>query len=223
MTIKLQAGDGIIFDCDSTLSTIEGIDELAALKNCRAEIAELTNQAMDGKIALEAVYSKRLEIIRPTKADLAKIAEIYCAKITAGAEEIVAKVKAQGIKIAIVSGGLRAAVLPLGEKLGFREEDIFAVDLVFDRNNNFEKVANSPLTTSAGKLEVARFWKTRENINKLVLIGDGASDLAAKGDGGADFIIGYGGVVARKQVQEKADFFTAEENLSSVLEFLEFE
>jgi len=49
----------IAFDCDSTLSTIEGIDELAALIGVGvdgAEIAALTERAMAGEIALEEVY-----------------------------------------------------------------------------------------------------------------------------------------------------------------------
>ena len=44
--------NAVCFDCDSTLSRIEGIDELGRNAGCEAEIAELTNAAMDGKIAL---------------------------------------------------------------------------------------------------------------------------------------------------------------------------
>jgi phosphoserine phosphatase len=51
----------VIFDCDSTLSTIEGIDELARLSDSENEvavrIAALTKRAMEGDIPLEAVYS----------------------------------------------------------------------------------------------------------------------------------------------------------------------
>ena len=57
--------DEIFFDCDSTLSTIEGIDELARLKGVEARIVELTNAAMDGKIPLQEVYAERLEACWP--------------------------------------------------------------------------------------------------------------------------------------------------------------
>ena len=50
--------DIICFDCDSTLSKIEGIDELAKNVGLGEELAELTNAAMNGIVPLEAVYEK---------------------------------------------------------------------------------------------------------------------------------------------------------------------
>ncbi|HVS08942.1 MAG TPA: hypothetical protein VMS76_03640, partial [Planctomycetota bacterium] len=58
----------IAFDCDSTLATIEGIDELAAIAGATPESVErLTAQAMSGELALEEVYARRLELVRPTR------------------------------------------------------------------------------------------------------------------------------------------------------------
>ena len=54
----------VLFDCDSTLSTIEGIEELAAAN--RPEIVALTEAAMRGEVPLETVYAKRLELVQPT-------------------------------------------------------------------------------------------------------------------------------------------------------------
>ena len=59
----------VIFDCDMTLVAVEGIDELARLKGQAEYIADLTRQAMDGKIPLEEVYAKRLELLRPTRGE----------------------------------------------------------------------------------------------------------------------------------------------------------
>jgi phosphoserine phosphatase len=57
----------ICLDCDSTLSAIEGVDELARLRGpaALAQVAAMTNDAMDGKIPLEQVFARRLEIIAP--------------------------------------------------------------------------------------------------------------------------------------------------------------
>jgi phosphoserine phosphatase len=60
----------ISFDCDSALTTIEGIDELARLKGQYDHIADLTRRAMDGEIKLEEVFAARLDRLRPTRADL---------------------------------------------------------------------------------------------------------------------------------------------------------
>ena len=62
----------VFFDVDSTLVTIEGIDVLGA---GHPEIAQLTERAMNGEIALEDVYAKRLEIIRPRRDAIETLAE----------------------------------------------------------------------------------------------------------------------------------------------------
>ena len=59
--------DRICFDFDSTLSRIEGIDELAKRVGLGEEMTKLTNAAMNGDVPLEAVYSRRLELIRPDR------------------------------------------------------------------------------------------------------------------------------------------------------------
>jgi len=69
----------ICFDCDSTLSAVEGIDELARLRgpDTFALIEGMTADAMDGKQALEDVFARRLEIIRPSRADVAEVGRRY--------------------------------------------------------------------------------------------------------------------------------------------------
>ena len=61
----------VVFDCDSTLSTIEGIDELCDIVGVEAaDVAELTTRAMAGELPLEEVYARRLELLRPDAAAL---------------------------------------------------------------------------------------------------------------------------------------------------------
>lgn len=60
----------IIFDCDSTLSTIEGIDYLAEIAGKGSEVADLTSKAMNGEVKFEDVFAKRLDIIQPRKEQL---------------------------------------------------------------------------------------------------------------------------------------------------------
>ena len=62
--------DVICFDCDSTLSKIEGIDELAKRVGLGDELSKLTDAAMNGDVALEEVYAKRLNLIKPNRADI---------------------------------------------------------------------------------------------------------------------------------------------------------
>ena len=58
----------VVFDCDSTLVAVEGIDELSG--PYRDRITALTDAAMDGSVPLEEVYGRRLEIIQPTRAQV---------------------------------------------------------------------------------------------------------------------------------------------------------
>ncbi|MDO5091746.1 MAG: HAD-IB family phosphatase, partial [Cardiobacteriaceae bacterium] len=149
MTLKFTP-DAVAFDCDSTLSSLEGIDELAALAGVRDDVEALTNQAMNGDVPLEAVYGKRLDLIRPNRADLAQIAREYLATVVPGARDTIAALKARGIAVAIVSGGLRDAILPLAKVLGIEEKNVFAVPLEFDGNGDYLALPDHPLTTAHG-------------------------------------------------------------------------
>src|SRR5690606_23891673 len=66
-TARLPDGfRSIVFDCDSTLVSVEGIDELAGAH--KEAVQALTDAAMEGSVPLDEVYGRRLEIIRPTRA-----------------------------------------------------------------------------------------------------------------------------------------------------------
>ena len=75
--------DIVCFDCDSTLSKIEGIDELARRVGLGAELAKLTNASMNGEIALEAIYGKRLELIKPNRDAIEWLADLYISELVA--------------------------------------------------------------------------------------------------------------------------------------------
>ena len=57
----------VCFDCDSTLSRIEGINELASRRGRKQEVSRLTEAAMNGSLAIDAVYAERLSIVSPRR------------------------------------------------------------------------------------------------------------------------------------------------------------
>ena len=69
--------DAIAFDCDGTLSAIEGITELARMNGHEEEVRELTEQAMSGAGLNPELFAKRLNLVRPTATQLATLGEIY--------------------------------------------------------------------------------------------------------------------------------------------------
>ena len=208
--------DVICFDCDSTLSRIEGIDELARRVGMGEEMSKLTGLAMNGVVPLEAVYERRLSLIRPDQDSINWLADLYIAEIVEGVKEVFASLLAQDKAVHIVSGGLRQAILPLAQCLGLPESHVHAVDVYFNEDGSYRNYdLNSPLARTGGKAVVVG---TLKGQCSLVMVGDGKTDLEAKQAGA--YVLGFGGVVDRAIVRELADFYTTEPNLLLALEHI---
>lgn len=209
--------DVICFDCDSTLSRVEGIDELARRQGSFEQVAAMTDAAMNGEMALEAVYGDRLGVIKPDQAAIDWLADLYIAEMVEGAAETVKALRDNGKLIHIISGGLRQAILPLAALLEIPEEHVHAVDVIFDEQGRYVDFArHSPLAVSGGKARICR--RLRMHHASLAMVGDGKTDLEAKLAGA--YMIGFGGVVARPLVREQADLFLADRSLTAILPYV---
>lgn len=221
--------DQVFFDCDSTLSWIEGIDELARLKGKEARVGLLTNKAMDGELDLEEVYGKRLKAIRPSRAQLKAIEERYWETAVEDTRETIAALHFLGKAVFIISGGLIDAVKGFGRRLGVDAERIRAVELEYNELSGewwryhepgaqgaqtYLDYEQGPLTVTSGKSRIITEL-TAGRPGRRMMIGDGASDLATKDL--VDLFVGYGGVVAREKVAAEADIFIACKSLSPIL------
>lgn len=206
--------DVICFDCDSTLSKIEGIDELAKWAGVGEEMAKLTDLAMNGELPLEAVYGKRLATIQPDRASIERLADLYVAEIVDGAKEVFSTLLKQGKDVHIISGGLRQAILPLANVLSLPEQNVHAVDIVFNADGSYQSYDEShPLARSGGKAEICK--QLLQGKSSLVMIGDGKTDMEAKQPGVT--AIGFGGVCDRAVVRQLADHYTVDPDLRAVL------
>ena len=219
----------VIFDCDSTLTTVEGIDELATLKGQTAHIAELTNRAMDGLVPLEDVYAARLELLQPTRAELNRVGRIYRRTLVRQAAGTVAALQAAGVEVFIVSGGLKAAVIDLARFLKIPVGNVFAVEVEMDPfqgqwwdyvrhrytgnpDERYLAFAPTPLAESNGKISVVRMLSLG---TRTMMVGDGSTDLATVGT--ANLFAGFGGVVRRQAVADGADVFVEGPGLAAIL------
>jgi len=209
--------DIICFDCDSTLSKIEGIDELGRRSGQFDALVELTNAAMNGELALEAVYGKRLDLIKPDKAQMTWLADLYVAEMVEGVEEVFRTLINQGKQIHIISGGIRQAILPLAKKLGLPADRVHAVDVSFNADGTYKDFdQQSPLAKTGGKAIICK--QIQQDDISMAMIGDGKTDLEAKQAGAK--IIGFGGVMQRDIVVEQADVFVKDTSLMAVLPHL---
>jgi len=208
--------DIICFDCDSTLSKIEGIDELARRVGLGDEMSELTNAAMNGIVPLEAVYEQRLSLIRPDQASIDWVADLYISEIVDGVQAVFSTLLAQGKEVHIISGGLRQAILPLAARLQLPESHVHAVDVYFNVDGSYKDYEQtSPLARNGGKADIVN---TLKGERSLVVVGDGKTDMEAKQAGA--FVIGFGGVVDRAIVRELADIYITDSSLTAVLEHI---
>lgn len=207
----------VFFDCDSTLSAIEGIDALAMRAGVSAEIASLTQEAMDGRLPLEAVYGARLARTRPGREAVEWLAEHYVEMLVPGAREVVATLTALGKEVHIVSGGIRQAVLGLAEAVGVPAARVHAVDLHWDEAERYlDYDRDSPLARAGGKAAVCA-GVLRDGA-AAALVGDGVTDLEAAAAG--VYVIGFGGVARRELMARKADSYVPGPNLMALLAVL---
>lgn len=193
----------VVLDVDSTLCGVEGIDWLAARRGAAMaeRIARLTNRAMDGSLPLDAVYGERLALVRPTRDDVALLAECYRNTVATGAPEAIATLHAAGVRVVLVSGGLREAILPLAADLGIAPHDVHAVGVRFDEDGSYEGFDTaSPLATATGKRTVVQELALPRPI---VAVGDGATDLAIRPV--VDAFAAFTGFARRAAIVKAAD------------------
>ena len=206
--------DVICFDCDSTLSKIEGVDELAKRVGLGDELAQLTDSAMNGDVPLEAIYAKRLNLIKPSRADVEWLSKLYISELVDGVEVVFKQLAQHNKSVHIISGGLLPAILPLAKILHVPESNIHAVDIYFDNNGQYLGYDTaSPLTKNGGKAVIVESLES----HNVVMVGDGQTDLEAQKAGAK--VIGFGGVIARDAVRNKADFFVEEYDFRKILTF----
>jgi phosphoserine phosphatase len=209
----VTAFGSVVFDCDSTLSSIEGIDELGRAH--QTEIAALTDAAMRGAVPLEEVYGRRLERVRPSADDVAALGRAYVRSLVPDAREVVAALQRAGVVTAIISGGIRPAVLAVAEALGVDERLVWAVDVRFDALGAYAGFdEGSPLARAGGKRDLL-LAQTSLLPPPVMLVGDGATDLEAAP--AVDLFVAYAGVAVREPVVAGAGAVVRSASLAPVL------
>ena len=206
--------DSVLFDCDSTLARIEGIDELAAFKNARDDISRITNEAMEGRLDFQSALEERLSIIRPSQKDLIWLGQKYIDTVVDGAVDLIHELLHVGKHIYIISGGFMEAVVIFATFLGIPTSNVYSNQILFDRYGNYMGFNKANCAArSNGKAEVARTIQ-----GSKVMVGDGASDFEVRNS--VDLFIGFCGVKKRKLIEVNADIVVYDPNLMSLAPLL---
>jgi phosphoserine phosphatase len=201
----------VLLDCDSTLSAIEGIDELAV--HCREDVERLTDAAMRGRIPLEDVYGRRLDLVRPTRAAVAALGRDYVARLVPDARETIAALQAAGVDVRLVSGGLLPAVLAAAHAVGVPANRVLAVGIEFHPDGTYAGFdASSPLAATGGKRIAIERWNV---ARPAMMVGDGSTDLEARPV--VDLFVAFAGIVERPAVASAADVVVRANSLAPLL------
>jgi phosphoserine phosphatase len=213
LTIPL---DAILFDCDGTLSSIEGIDELAALAGPEKEkaVKELTAKAMGQSGINPDIYAERLAFTSPLKGQLEAVGKQYISHVTPDAQAVIRILQQLGKQIYILSAGLHPAVVLLGEYLNIPEQNIFSVNIYFDEAGKYRDFdRRSPLIHNDGKHQIVEQLKKQHR--QILYVGDGMNDLAVRSL--VTKFIGFGGFFYRQNIEEQSDYYIKAASMAPLL------
>ena len=166
----------IAMDMDSTLVTIEGIDEMGDMLGIKRQIADLTAQAMRGEIDYPESLRRRVALLAGLEeAALEQICEERM-HLSPGAETLVRRCQQDGIRTLLVSGGFNFFTAWLKQRLGIDDTLSNELEIVGGRLTGRVLGGIVDGRAKAQKLgeEMRMLGASRE---QTVAIGDGANDI----------------------------------------------
>jgi phosphoserine phosphatase len=176
----VPAGDRIkgllLCDLDSTIITIETIDELADMVGVKAEVAAITRRAMRGEIAFGPALEARVALLAGLPETV--FAEIHRerARLMPGAATLVRTMRAQGAITGLVSGGFMPLAERIGRDVGF---DVVEANRLEVADGRLTGRVIAPIVGPQAKLAMLEGLRTQHRIPaaRTLAVGDGANDL----------------------------------------------
>lgn len=204
----------VIFDMDSTLITIECIDEIAALAGCMDEVSAITERAMRGE--LDFAQSLRERVAALTGVTARQMNAIFePIPFTPGAEKLVNWLQQHQWQVGVVSGGFTWFTDKVQEHLGLNF--FHANSLLWNADRLTGEVAE-PIVDAQTKADCLVNWATELGIenSQTIAIGDGANDIPMLEAAG--FGIAF---CAKPALRNVADLCIDTPDLSAVIDYFE--
>jgi phosphoserine phosphatase len=202
-------------DMDSTLISIECIDEIADLQGLKAEVSAITAAAMRGEIDFSESLRKRVALLQGLSESA--LEEVYRErlKLSPGAEILLAGLKTAGVKTLLVSGGFTYYTERLKTRLGI---DYSAASVLEVRNGVLTGNLVGKIVDADGKATWLERIRSDLGLGReqVIAIGDGANDLKMLGAAGIS--IAYR---AKPIVQAQSDYAINYCGLDAILNLLD--
>ena len=173
----------LAMDMDSTLITIECIDEIADMQGLKPQVSEITEAAMRGEIAFAQSLTRRVALLKGLPASALQQVFDERLKLSPGAEKLLHTVQAAGLKTLLVSGGFTF----------FTDRVKANLKLDFSHSNQLDIVDGKLTGRVAGTIvDAEEKRRTVERVcaelgittRQAIVMGDGANDLAMMGIAG---------------------------------------
>jgi phosphoserine phosphatase len=152
--LTVPAFTAVVIDVEAAMPALECFAWLAQRRGdiVRRRVADLAAKAEREGMTSANLYRERLALIRPRRDDLDSLASAYVAQLPPEAAFTVRRLKYKGVRVVLVSAGLRYALLRVGARLELDLADIHGVDVRFDALGAYTGFdALSPLARIDGK------------------------------------------------------------------------
>lgn len=166
----------LAMDMDSTLITIECIDELADMAGVKPLVAAITEKAMRGELDFQESLRQRVGYLRDLPVSV--LEEVYTRKLTlsSGAQSLLHDARSAGMTTLLVSGGFTFFTQRLQERLGLNETRANELEI---KDGKLTGKIVGPIVDGVAKANAVRDLAARIGASReaILVIGDGANDL----------------------------------------------
>jgi phosphoserine phosphatase len=204
----------LVMDMDSTLITIECIDEIADMQGLKPEVSAITEAAMRGEIDFAESLRRRVSLLAGL--DQSALQRVYDERLqlSPGAEPLLAAARAAGIRTLLVSGGFTFFTERLKPRLGL---DYTAANTLEIAAGKLTGRIQGDIVDAEGKADWLNRVRAELKLSRdeVIAMGDGANDLKMMAAAGVS--IAYR---AKPVVREKASYALNQVGLDGVIPLL---
>lgn len=165
----------LVADMDSTIVTSETLDELAAYAGIQDKIAAITKRSMNGELDFATALRERVSMLAGLKLDALEKTWAQT-RLTPGAAELVATMRAHNATTALVSGGFTFFTGRVAAQIGF---DVHRANSLLDDGAALTGEVGAPILDRFAKLEILEELALARGLKltATIAVGDGANDL----------------------------------------------